>query len=168
MAQYKDVAVTEANKYVDQLDESLAKYEWLHIVEEKTGIRRAYAVLGVGLFFALFILFGFGASPLCNLIGFVYPLYASFKAVKSVDKDDDSQWLTYWVVYGFFTLVESFTDFFLYWIPLYYFAKVCFLIWCFLPSFKGANIIYKRMVEPLFLKYEDSIEKVKSMTEKQH
>jgi len=30
-----------------------------------------------------------------NLVGFVYPVYASFKAIKSKKKEDDSYWLTY-------------------------------------------------------------------------
>ena len=46
------------------------------------------------------------------------------KAIESADKDDDTRWLTYWVVYAAFMLVETFTDLFLFWIPFYSFIKV--------------------------------------------
>jgi len=48
----------------------------------------------------------------------------SVKAIESVNKEDDTQWLTYWVVYSVFSLAEFFTDIFLSWIPLYWFLKV--------------------------------------------
>jgi len=157
--EYKDNAMTEANKYVEQLDEKLAQFDYLNQLEAKTGVRRAYLVLGVGVFIVMFILFGFGSSPLCNLVGFVYPIYASFKAIKTTTQDDDSQWLTYWIVYGFLTLVESFTDFFLFWIPFYYFVKIAFLVWCFLPQFKGATWLYSNVIGPLLSRYEKAIDK---------
>ncbi len=47
------------------------------------------------------------------------------KAIDSVDKDDDTQWLTYWVVYSAFGIAEYFTDMFLSWVPFYFLAKVC-------------------------------------------
>lgn len=47
------------------------------------------------------------------------------KAIDSEEKDDDTQWLTYWVVYAVFGLVEYFTDLVLSWIPFYFLAKVC-------------------------------------------
>jgi len=156
---YKDNAVSEANKYVDQLDETLSKFDSLNQLEAKTGVRRAYLVLGAGLFLVSFILFGFGSSPLCNLVGFVYPIYQSYKALKTATKEDDSQWLTYWIVYGFLTLVESFTDFFLFWIPFYYFVKIAFLVWCFLPQFKGATWLYQNAIGPLLNRYEKAIDR---------
>lgn len=33
-------------------------------------------------------------------------------------------WLTYWVVYGVFSVAEFFSDLFLYWFPFYYVGKV--------------------------------------------
>ena len=47
------------------------------------------------------------------------------KAIESKEKDDDTKWLTYWVVYSAFSLIEFFTDIFLFWIPFYWFFKVC-------------------------------------------
>jgi len=46
------------------------------------------------------------------------------KAIESSNKDDDTVWLTYWVVYSVFALVEMVTDILLSWIPLYWFFKV--------------------------------------------
>ena len=46
------------------------------------------------------------------------------KAIESHNKEDDTKWLTYWVVYSAFALLEFFTDIFLFWIPFYWFLKV--------------------------------------------
>lgn len=46
------------------------------------------------------------------------------KAIESPNKDDDTQWLTYWVVYGVFSIAEFFSDLFLSWFPFYYMLKV--------------------------------------------
>lgn len=46
------------------------------------------------------------------------------KAIESNVKEDDTQWLTYWVVYGLFSVLEAFSDIFLFWFPFYYLSKV--------------------------------------------
>lgn len=46
------------------------------------------------------------------------------KAIESPNKEDDTQWLTYWVVYGVFSIAEFFSDLFLSWFPFYYMLKV--------------------------------------------
>lgn len=43
------------------------------------------------------------------LVGFVYPAYMSFKAIESPEKSDDTQWLTYWVVFASLTVLEIFS-----------------------------------------------------------
>lgn len=51
------------------------------------------------------------------------PLFR-IKAIESNVKEDDTQWLTYWVVYGLFSVLEAFSDIFLSWFPFYYVSKV--------------------------------------------
>ena len=153
-----DLIKDQATKIADDIDKRLEKYVFVENLAKKAGVKRVYLVGGVVLFFVSFILFGFGSSALCNLVGFAYPLYASFKAINSECTDDDSQWLTYWVVYAFFTLVESFTDLFLYWIPLYHFIKMAFLVWCYLPQTQGALVIFKRFIDPYLSKHERVID----------
>jgi receptor expression-enhancing protein 5/6 len=62
---------------------------------------------------------------LTNLLGFLYPAYASFKALESHGVDDDKQWyiffsfrLTYWVVFAFLNMIEFFSDILLYWLKV--------------------------------------------------
>ena len=52
--------------------------------------------------------------------------YASYKAIESEAKNDDTQWLTYWVVYSVLMIAESFADYSVFWIPGYRFAKCIF------------------------------------------
>lgn len=89
-----------------------------------TKVQKEYLVLGLGTVLTIVVFFGIGAGSLCGITGFVYPAYKSFFAIESKMKGDDQQWLIYWVVYGFFSVIEIFSDFLLYWIPFYYAFKV--------------------------------------------
>ncbi|XP_062612448.1 receptor expression-enhancing protein 5-like [Saccostrea cucullata] len=106
----------------------------LEKVEQKTGVRRLYLAIGICITFR-------------------------FKAVESTNKDDDTVWLIYWVVYSFFALLEFFTDIFLFWIPFYWLLKCIFLVWCMAPSsYNGSQVLYFRFIRPFILRYEKRID----------
>ncbi|XP_076977431.1 receptor expression-enhancing protein 6 isoform X4 [Tamandua tetradactyla] len=135
--------------------------EVLGTIEARTGVEKCYLAAGAVALLSLYLLFGYGASLLCNLVGFVYPAYASIKAIESPSKEDDTVWLTYWVVYGLFGLAEFFSDLLLFWCPFYYAGKCAFLLYCMTPGpWNGAHALYRRVVRPLFLKHHEAVDRV--------
>ncbi|XP_059197451.1 receptor expression-enhancing protein 6 isoform X2 [Centropristis striata] len=145
------------------LNEKNVVTDFLGKLEEKTGIKKKIIAVGAVSLTGLYLVYGYGAALVCNLIGFVYPAYFSIKAIESSNKEDDTKWLTYWVVYGVFSLGEFFSDIFLYWFPFYYAFKCLFLLWCMAPmTWNGSQVIYNKLVRPIFLRHEATVDNMVS------
>lgn len=94
-------------------------------------------MLGIGAMMCLLIFINPIALPVSNLIGWGLPAFLSFRAIESPGTQDDVQWLTYWVVFGFFNFLETFAlRVVLYYLPFYFAFKTVFLLWLQLPQFR--------------------------------
>ncbi|KAL1326617.1 hypothetical protein HN51_036740 [Arachis hypogaea] len=90
------------------------------------------------------------AGPVLTLL---YPLYASVIAIESTSKLDDEQWLAYWIIYSFLSLMEMLLQPLLEWVPIWYDVKLLVVAWLVLPQFKGAAFLYERFVRQHIRKY---------------
>ena len=124
----------------------------LVLIEEKSQkkVHRAHIALGIVGFLFLFVLFGIWDKWVINILGFVFPAYASIKAIESADKGDDTQWLTYWVVFGLFTVLEFFSRTILWAFSWYYVVKFFFILWLISPVHNGAQTFYHVALRPIW------------------
>ncbi|KAF3665140.1 HVA22-like protein k [Capsicum baccatum] len=96
----------------------------------------------------------------CCSVGIVLPVYSTFKAIEMGDQNEQRKWLLYWAVYGSFSIVEAFTDKFLYWFPLYYHVKLAFLVWLQLPSAEGAKQLYTNHLRPFLMRHQARLDHI--------
>jgi receptor expression-enhancing protein 5/6 len=148
MASFQD----KAQVHIGQLDKELSKYGFLNNLEKQTSVPKVYVVLGVAATYFFFVFFNLGGQLLTNFAGFVIPGYYSLEALFSVSKADDTQWLTYWVVFAFLTVFESAVSA-VYWFPFYYTFKFILILWLALPVTGGAQLVFKSFIQPVFSRY---------------
>ncbi|KAL1879076.1 hypothetical protein VTK73DRAFT_7402 [Phialemonium thermophilum] len=139
-------------QYIGQLDSELSKYPALVNLERSTSVPKAYAAVGLVSLYLFLIIFNLGGQLLTNLAGFVIPAYYSLDALFTATKTDDTQWLTYWVVFALFTVIESLISV-VYWFPFYFTFKFIFLLWLSLPAFRGSEFIFRSFLAPTLGRY---------------
>jgi len=143
----------------DLTDNSKPWTKYLKLAEEKTGVNRLYIFGGIVGFVALYLAFGYAAEILCNVIGVAYPAYVSMKAVETQDKVDDTKWLTYWVIFACFCVLEFFSLYIIKIIPFYWLLKCIFFVWCMAPiENNGSVVMYQKVIRPYFLKHQSAVD----------
>ncbi|XP_037945723.1 receptor expression-enhancing protein 1-like isoform X3 [Teleopsis dalmanni] len=90
--------------------------------------------------------------------GTLYPAYASYKAVRTKNVKEYVKWMMYWIVYAFFTCIETVTDIFLSWFPFYYEIKIVIVLWLLSPATKGSSTLYRKFVHPMLTRREQEID----------
>ncbi|KAF8757540.1 TB2/DP1, HVA22 family [Rhizoctonia solani] len=103
-------AQASAAEYHARADKALSQYPAMNKLEQRTGRQCT-------------------RCPASNLVGWGLPAYMSMRAIETPSGRDDVQWLTYWVIFGFLTYLESFA------------LRI-------LPQFKGAATMYHAAIRP--------------------
>ncbi|TGJ85023.1 hypothetical protein E0Z10_g3738 [Xylaria hypoxylon] len=103
-------------------------------------------------------MFNIIAHFFASIASFLFPLFASYKALKTSDPAQLTPWLMYWSVLSCALLVESWTEFILAWVPFYSWIRLGFLLWLVLPSTQGARVLYEGYLHPYLQENELAIE----------
>ncbi|RDL41796.1 Protein YOP1 [Venustampulla echinocandica] len=98
------------------------------------------------------------ARLLSSIPTFLFPVFASYKALKTSDPALLAPWLMYWVVLACALLVESWAGFILFWIPFYSWIRLAFLLYLILPQTQGARVLYQTHVHPFLRENELAID----------
>ncbi|GAB0492991.1 hypothetical protein MMPV_004262 [Pyropia vietnamensis] len=104
------------------------------------------------------------------VVGFAYPGYQSFKALRRTDVLAQQEWLRYWMVMSLLALVSLVTDLFRNKIPFYNMLKLSAVAVMVLPNTKLYRKVFNA-VEPQLTRYEadidNSISRAADLTQKQ-
>jgi len=141
-----------AQHSISQIDKELSKYPALNNFEKQTNVPKVYVFLGLATIYVFLVFFNIAGEFLVNFAGFLVPGYYSLEALFSTSKVDDTQWLTYWVVFAFLTVIESAINA-AYWFPFYYIVKFILILWMALPQTAGAQIVFRSFMQPVFSRF---------------
>ena len=129
----------------------------MNLIQEKTGIKGIFVILGLVLC-VVFVYFNILDTIITNLVGTLYPAFWTIKSLEQNLVEEQKKWLTYWVVFGSFIIIDMSSVVIVKFIPFYFVLKILFLIWLFMPGSNGCTIIYYLVVKKIFRYYEDKIE----------
>jgi hypothetical protein len=91
-------------------------------------------------------------------VGTIYPLAASTIAITTkTDGRDDTFWLTYWTCFSLLFLAMDYLENFVGHIRGFYSICLVTTVYLFLPMFKGAETIFRRVLVPLSGQYENML-----------
>ena len=128
-------------------------------MEEATGLARVHFAYGLLTVLSAYLVLGHGAWIVSYLVGFGYPAYASYKAIRTKSKDDDTQWLIYWCAYTAVHLIDSVVARWASVFPGYWVLKTGFLVYLWLPQFQGALLVYSLLVDPAVTLFDEAVKK---------
>ena len=114
-------------------------------LQGKAGLKAEQFAAALVVFTVFLVFIIFGGSLIVNVVGFVYPATQSVQVLSSGgdNEADPKQWLTYWIVFALFNVLEMATSMLEEFIPFYLLLKCVFLWWCWAPGIHGANTVYK-------------------------
>ncbi|KAH0542168.1 hypothetical protein FGG08_003389 [Glutinoglossum americanum] len=103
-------------------------------------------------------MFDLVAKLLSSIATFLFPIFASYKALQANDPAQLTPWLMYWVVFNCALLFESWTEWILVWVPFYAWIRLSILLYLVLPQTQGAKLVYIQYIHPFLRDHEAEIE----------
>ena len=135
------------------------------MVADKLKVKVATLVLIFLAVSSVLLVFSYATIFIVSIIGFVYPTWKSFRALKDGVDTSQMQWLTYWVCYSSLQFADPLLSYLPYWTLL----KIALYIWMMHPKTLGAKVLYDNVLKGAFKSQEDFIDaKLKQFDELKH
>ena len=98
------------------------------------------------------------SAPFLLLAGVVHPAYQTYKALDSGSTTESARWLQYWMIFVAFSQIEFLFDMIGAYVPLYFEAKLLFVLWLSTTRFQGATLLCEKYVKPFLKTHESKID----------
>mmetsp|Transcript_61263 Transcript_61263/g.138606 ORF Transcript_61263/g.138606 Transcript_61263/m.138606 type:complete len:263 (-) Transcript_61263:101-889(-) len=149
---------TAWNDSFTSFNAKLHDFKMLSCFAESCGLQPWVVVAFTALVAGSTCYYGLAGDFVCRLAGFLYPGYASFKALEDGKMDEVCKWTQYWIVFAITMLTEGFFRQTLMWIPFFSLSRLAFIFWLFLPTTQGSLGVYSWIVRPLLRRYRRKID----------
>ncbi|EMS25092.1 TB2/DP1/HVA22-related protein [Rhodotorula toruloides NP11] len=112
-------------------------------------------------------MFYYLCKVVCTTSSILYPLFASYKALRppqSVGRSQQEQheqmerWLMFWCVMAGVWVWEDWAEWSVRWFPFYHEVKTLAILWLVLPQVQGASYIYINYLSPFLTAHEADID----------
>merc|ERR1712032_255929 len=124
----------------------------LKSLEQKTGQPQSVLLLGVFIAVSLVVLLVCPEDFLFDLVGAVYPTYATLRMLaRGETKEDAAMWSTYWCLFAAVRFISGILDFILSWLPFVSYLKLALLVFLYSPFTRGSEKVLKMFLEPKVL-----------------
>ncbi|THY92830.1 hypothetical protein D6C80_00074 [Aureobasidium pullulans] len=104
-------------------------------------------------------MFGFIADILTSVTSILFPIFASYKALRSSDPAQLAPWLMYWTTLSLALAAESFLYPILSWVPFYSWIRLCAHLYLVLPGQQGSVFVYQNYIHPFLYEHEREIDR---------
>lgn len=105
-------------------------------------------------------------AKVCKVFAIAYSLRNSLKILKGISSgkkcitESGYGVLMFWAIFGFFILWEQYLEYFVRWIPTYYYVKSFFIVLMALPKLKFTNFVFQNLVVKVIEKMHSSIDEI--------
>ncbi|OCK92669.1 uncharacterized protein K441DRAFT_570023 [Cenococcum geophilum 1.58] len=103
-------------------------------------------------------MFGIIADAINIIAAVLFPIFASYKALRTSDPALLSPWLMYFVTLSLLHLFETTFDFILSWIPFYAWLRLFIHLYLVMPGSQGAAFLYREHIDPFLEQHEAEID----------
>jgi len=152
MKLYKVIPKTPdaAKAKLEVIAKDIEHFEVLQKAEKSTGVKKVHLFCGAiaaNIFLVIVCSFNTLLGVLLSRFScFAYPAFATFRAIEAGNKYEDTQWMTYWFIFGAFALLEESILKQMENIPFIYFWIKCLIcLWCWLPQTRGSKLLYREL-----------------------
>lgn len=124
---------------------------FLEALEKRTGVKREYSLLGLGLFFLVIIMATALGPIITSTVGIIVPLQETLVVLKQVNpkREEIRHLLVFWMVFGLLASLDAYSTPIIGLIPLWYTIKFFFLLWAGPLRFRAGLIIYDNVLAPV-------------------
>ena len=152
-----DKVKEQLQKNTSLLDPIGAKIKFIDDLAKKMDVNPGAPVFFFGMIATFFTVYMYGTLILITTLTILYPSLKSIRAIQTPEGDDDKTWLTYWMVFGSFTALETYVGFLLQLIPYWHAIRFLFFIWLLFPYFNGAHVMYTSVMRPMLKANQEKI-----------